>query len=76
MAPVCPASSPFNGSAEKGYRDYGHDIDNTDSVLEAGLGLRKHGPTGSTISWTGLDSGDNFPACRTPNLVGCTHPGS
>jgi len=23
---------------EKGYRDYGHDIDNTDSVLEAGLG--------------------------------------
>ena len=25
---------------EKGYRDYGHDIDNTDSVLEAGLGLR------------------------------------
>ncbi len=22
---------------EKGYRDYGHDIDNTDSVLEAGL---------------------------------------
>src|SRR5207302_5603444 len=24
---------------EKGYRDYGHDIDNTDSVLEAGLGL-------------------------------------
>jgi glycine cleavage system aminomethyltransferase T/glycine/D-amino acid oxidase-like deaminating enzyme len=32
---------------EKGYRDYGHDIDNTDSVLEAGLGfavdLRKPG---------------------------------
>jgi 4-methylaminobutanoate oxidase (formaldehyde-forming) len=26
---------------EKGYRDYGHDIDNTDSVLEAGLGLRR-----------------------------------
>jgi glycine cleavage system aminomethyltransferase T len=25
---------------EKGYRDYGHDIDNTDSVLEAGPGLR------------------------------------
>jgi len=24
---------------EKGYRDYGHDIDNTDSVLEAGLGV-------------------------------------
>ena len=24
---------------EKGYRDYGHDIDNTDSVLEAGLGF-------------------------------------
>jgi 4-methylaminobutanoate oxidase (formaldehyde-forming) len=32
---------------EKAYRDYGHDIDNTDSVLEAGLGfavdLRKPG---------------------------------
>lgn len=32
---------------EKGYRDYGHDIDNTDSVLEAGLGfavdLKKQG---------------------------------
>lgn len=32
---------------EKGYRDYGHDIDNTDNVLEAGLGfavdLRKAG---------------------------------
>ena len=25
---------------EKGYRDYGHDIDNTDSVLEAGSGFR------------------------------------
>ena len=24
---------------EKGYRDYGHDIDNTDSVHEAGLGF-------------------------------------
>src|SRR5690606_36606373 len=24
---------------EKGYRDYGHDIDNRDSVLEAGLGF-------------------------------------
>ena len=24
---------------EKGYRDYGHDLDNTDSVLEAGLGF-------------------------------------
>ncbi|MBM4782027.1 MAG: aminomethyl transferase family protein, partial [Archangiaceae bacterium] len=24
---------------EKGYRDYGHDIDNTDSVLEVGLGF-------------------------------------
>ncbi|CAN5895985.1 FAD-dependent oxidoreductase [soil metagenome] len=24
---------------EKGYRDYGHDIDNTDSTLEAGLGF-------------------------------------
>ena len=24
---------------EKGYRDYGHDIDNTDSVFEAGLGF-------------------------------------
>src|SRR3954470_7105165 len=24
---------------EKGYRDYGHDIDNTDSPLEAGLGF-------------------------------------
>jgi 4-methylaminobutanoate oxidase (formaldehyde-forming) len=24
---------------EKGYRDYGHDIDNTDSMLEAGLGF-------------------------------------
>src|SRR5207248_8549926 len=24
---------------EKGYRDYGHDIDNTDTVLQAGLGL-------------------------------------
>jgi 4-methylaminobutanoate oxidase (formaldehyde-forming) len=24
---------------EKGYRDYGHDIDNTDSLLEAGLGF-------------------------------------
>jgi glycine cleavage system aminomethyltransferase T/glycine/D-amino acid oxidase-like deaminating enzyme len=24
---------------EKGYRDYGHDIDNTDSVLEAGFGF-------------------------------------
>jgi len=25
--------------SEKGYRDYGHDIDNTDSVIEAGLGF-------------------------------------
>ena len=24
---------------EKGYRDYGHDIDNTDNVLEAGMGF-------------------------------------
>jgi 4-methylaminobutanoate oxidase (formaldehyde-forming) len=24
---------------EKGYRDYGHDIDNTDNVIEAGLGF-------------------------------------
>ncbi|MBA3286494.1 MAG: GcvT family protein [Acidimicrobiia bacterium] len=24
---------------EKGYRDYGHDVDNTDSVIEAGLGF-------------------------------------
>jgi 4-methylaminobutanoate oxidase (formaldehyde-forming) len=24
---------------EKGYRDWGHDIDNTDSVIEAGLGF-------------------------------------
>ena len=24
---------------EKGYRDYGHDIDNTDGPLEAGLGF-------------------------------------
>lgn len=24
---------------EKGYRDYGHDIDNTDTVVEAGLGF-------------------------------------
>jgi glycine cleavage system aminomethyltransferase T len=24
---------------EKGYRDFGHDIDNTDTVLEAGLGF-------------------------------------
>jgi 4-methylaminobutanoate oxidase (formaldehyde-forming) len=24
---------------EKGYRDYGHDIDNTDSVLDVGLGF-------------------------------------
>ena len=24
---------------EKGYRDYGHDLDNTDSVLDAGLGI-------------------------------------
>jgi len=24
---------------EKGYRDYGHDIDNTDTMLEAGLGF-------------------------------------
>ena len=24
---------------DKGYRDYGHDIDNTDDVLEAGLGF-------------------------------------
>ena len=24
---------------EKGYRDYGHDVDNTDSILEAGLGF-------------------------------------
>ena len=24
---------------EKGYRDYGHDIDNADTVLEAGLGF-------------------------------------
>lgn len=27
---------------EKGYRDYGHDIDNTDSILEAGLGFAMH----------------------------------
>ena len=24
---------------EKGYRDYGHDMDNTDTLLEAGLGF-------------------------------------
>jgi 4-methylaminobutanoate oxidase (formaldehyde-forming) len=27
---------------EKAYRDYGHDIDNTDTVLEAGLGFAVH----------------------------------
>ena len=39
---------------EKGYRDYGHDIDNTDSVLEAGLGfavdLDKPGSSAATRS--------------------------
>ena len=24
---------------EKGYRDYGHDMDNTDTLLEVGLGF-------------------------------------
>ena len=24
---------------EKGYRDYGHDMDNTDTILEVGLGF-------------------------------------
>ncbi len=37
---------------EKGYRDYGHDIDNTDSVLEAGLGFA-----------VDLDKPDGFIGC-------------
>ena len=45
-----PHGSPFLGDGlnaqalgslrmEKGYRDYGHDLDNLDSLLEAGLGF-------------------------------------
>jgi glycine cleavage system aminomethyltransferase T/glycine/D-amino acid oxidase-like deaminating enzyme len=38
---LAPAGLRALGSLrlEKGYRDYGHDVDNTDSVLEAGLGF-------------------------------------
>lgn len=50
---VCTNVRPFNGELnsfvklyfhaflwqEKGYRDYGHDMDNTDTVLECGLGF-------------------------------------
>ena len=28
---------PIEPSSEKGYRDYGHDMDNTDSLIECGL---------------------------------------
>ena len=35
----CGLKSLASLRMEKGYRDYGHDIDNTDSVLEAGLGF-------------------------------------
>ena len=34
---------------EKAYRDYGHDIDNTDSVLEAGLGFAADRSVSQTI---------------------------
>jgi glycine cleavage system aminomethyltransferase T/glycine/D-amino acid oxidase-like deaminating enzyme len=39
---------------EKGYRDYGHDIDNTDTVLEAGLGFAV--ALGKPDGFTGRDA--------------------
>jgi 4-methylaminobutanoate oxidase (formaldehyde-forming) len=43
---------------EKAYRDYGHDIDNTDSVLEAGLGfaVALSGPDGQARTFLGRDA--------------------
>jgi 4-methylaminobutanoate oxidase (formaldehyde-forming) len=43
---------------EKGYRDYGHDIDNTDNVWEAGLGfaVALSSPDGSPREFVGRDA--------------------
>ena len=36
----CVDSLPLRSlRLEKGYRDYGHDVDNLDTLLEAGLGF-------------------------------------
>lgn len=47
---------------EKAYRDYGHDIDNTDGIVEAGLGwaVDRHKPggfLGREVAIRNLDSG-------------------
>ncbi|GMH64293.1 hypothetical protein TrST_g3631 [Triparma strigata] len=36
---LCGLKSLSSLRLEKGYRDYGHDVDNTDTVVEAGLGF-------------------------------------
>ena len=57
---------------EKGYRDYGHDIDNTDSVLEAGLGfavdLKKPGGflgKDAVVAQEGRGAAEEAPRCRS-----------
>ena len=42
---------------EKGYRDYGHDLDNTDTLLESGLGFtadydKEGGFIGKRLCWS------------------------
>jgi 4-methylaminobutanoate oxidase (formaldehyde-forming) len=51
---------------EKGYRDYGHDIDNTDNVYETGLGftLDLNKPEGFVGKDKVLEQKANFPMKR------------
>ncbi|MBL8928610.1 MAG: GcvT family protein [Kineosporiaceae bacterium] len=53
---------------EKAYRDYGHDIDNTDTVLEAGLGfaVALHRPDGTERDFIGRDAVARLRAAGTP----------
>ena len=62
---------------EKGYRDYGHDLDNLDTLLEAGLGFtadydKKGGFVG--IEHTLLQKGQGPPARRLAQVL-LTEPG-
>ncbi len=54
---------------EKGYRDYGHDIDNTDTVLEAGLGLRRRARQARRLHRPGRGAGAEGAGPLTRRLV-------
>ena len=55
---------------EKGYRDYGHDIDNTDSVLEAGSGLCRRARQARGLRRPGGGPGEE--AAGTAAAVACS----